>query len=147
MTALTTFYLSRIIGKEAFDADGEAVGVIKDLLINSAPGVQNDSGRQIITGVKLKISKATRFFSFQNFMIVKAREKLNVTCNQLIEISNEEVANGLFLVENILDKQIVDMNGRKLVRVRPSARPAPLRRMAPWRSKRRCGPRPNAAVP
>ena len=42
---------------------------------------------------------------------------LSVTCTELIELSNEEVENGLLLVENILDKQIVDMNGRKLVRV------------------------------
>ena len=42
---------------------------------------------------------------------------MNVTCTDLIELSGEEVENGLLLVENILDKQIVDMNGRKLVRV------------------------------
>jgi magnesium transporter len=42
---------------------------------------------------------------------------INVTCSDLIELSNDEVANGLLLVENILDKQIVDLNGRKLVRV------------------------------
>ena len=29
MTSLTTFYLSGIIGKEAFGADGDAIGVIK----------------------------------------------------------------------------------------------------------------------
>ena len=117
MTALTTFYLSGLIGKEAFDADGEAVGVVKDLLINSIPGIQNDSGRQIVTGVKLKIRRATKFFSFKNFMVIKAREKLSVTCGDLVELNNEEVVNGLLLVENILDKQIVDLNGRKLVRV------------------------------
>lgn len=117
MTALTTFYLSGIIGKEAFDTDGEAVGVIKDLLINSVPGVQNDSGRQIVTGIKLKIRRVTKFFSFKNFMVTKAREKVNITCSDLVEISNGEIVNGLLLVENILDKQIVDLNGRKLVRV------------------------------
>jgi sporulation protein YlmC with PRC-barrel domain len=117
MTALTTFYLSGIIGKEAFDTDGEAVGVIKDLLINAIPGVQNDSGRQIVNGVKLKIRRDTRFFSFNNFRVIKAREKLSVTCSDLVELNNEEVVNGLLLVENILDKQIVDLNGRKLVRV------------------------------
>jgi hypothetical protein len=42
---------------------------------------------------------------------------LNVTCTKLIELSADEVDNGLLLVENILDKQIVDLNGRKLVRV------------------------------
>lgn len=117
MTALTTFYLSGIIGKEAFDTDGEAVGVIKDLLINAIPGAQNGSGRQIVTGIKLKIRRETKFFSFSNFRIFKAREKLSVTCSDLVELNNEEVVNGLLLVESILDKQIVDLNGRKLVRV------------------------------
>jgi Mg/Co/Ni transporter MgtE len=48
---------------------------------------------------------------------VKAREMINVTCSGLTELNADEVVNGLLLVENILDKQIVDLNGRKLVRV------------------------------
>ena len=117
MTSLTTFYLSGIIGKEAFGADGDAIGVIKDLLVNAVPSGQNDPNQQLVTGVRLKIRKETKFYSFKTFRVVKAREMLNVTCTDLIELSNEEVDNGLLLVENILDKQIVDLNGRKLVRV------------------------------
>ena len=117
MTSLTTFYLSGIIGKEAFGADGDAIGIIKDLLVNAMPSGLNDPGQQLIIGVKLKIRKETRFYSFKSFRVVKAREMLNVSCSSLKELSNEEVQNGLLLVENILDKQIVDLNGRKLVRV------------------------------
>jgi CBS domain-containing protein/sporulation protein YlmC with PRC-barrel domain len=117
MTAYTTFYLSGIIGKEAFDIDGDAVGVIRDLLINSIPGSPNDSGRQIVTGVKLKIGKITGFYSFQQFTVLKERERLGVTCKELVALSEEDVLNGMLLVENMLDKQIVDLNGRKLVRV------------------------------
>ena len=117
MTSLTTFYLSGIIGKEVFGADGDAIGVIKDLLIHGAPGAQNDPNQQLLLGIKLKIRKETKFYSFKTFRVVKAREMLNVTCSDLLEINNEEVDNGLLLVENILDKQIVDLNGRKLVRV------------------------------
>jgi magnesium transporter len=117
MTSLTTFYLSGITGKEVFGADGDAIGVIKDLLVNSVPSGQNDPNQQLITGIKLKIGKETKFYSFKTFRVVKARELINVTCSDLIELSNDEVANGLLLVENILDKQIVDLNGRKLVRV------------------------------
>ena len=117
MTALTTFYLSRLIGKEAFDTDGEAVGIIKDLLISGIPGVHSDSSSQLVLGVKLKTGKSTRFYSFSSFRVVKAREKLNISCSDLIEINDEDINNGLLLVENILDKQIVDLNGRKLVRV------------------------------
>jgi magnesium transporter len=117
MTSLTTFYLSGIIGKEAFGADGDDIGIIKDLLVNAIPSGKNDPNEQLVTGVRLKIGKEVRFYSFNSFRVVKAREILNVNCTGLIELSNEEVNNGLLLVENILDKQIVDMNGRKLVRV------------------------------
>jgi CBS domain-containing protein len=117
MTAYTTFYLSGIIGKEAFDIDGEAVGIIRDLLINSIPGSPNDSGRQVVTGVKLKTGKDTGFYSFQHFTVLKERERLGVTCKELVKLNDDEVTNGLLLIENIQDKQIVDLNGRKLVRV------------------------------
>jgi magnesium transporter len=117
MTSLTTFYLSGIIGKEAFGADGDDIGIIKDLLINAVPSGLNDPTQQLITGVKLRIKKETKIFSFNSFRVVKAREVLNVSCSGLTELSSEEVDNGLFLDENILDKQIVDLNGRKLVRV------------------------------
>ena len=117
MVSLTTFYLSSIVGKEAFGADGDAIGVIKDLLVNAVPSGQNDPNQQLVTGVRLRIRKVTRFYSFSTFRVVKAREMISVTCTALKELSVEEVENGLLLVENILDKQIVDMNGRKLVRV------------------------------
>jgi len=117
MTSLTTFYLSGIIGKEAFGADGDAIGIIKDLLVNTVPTGNSDPNQQLVTGVRLKIRKEIRFYSFKSFMVTKAREVLNVTCTELNELAAEEVNNGLLLVETILDKQIVDMNGRKLVRV------------------------------
>ena len=117
MTSLTTFYLSGIIGKEAFGADGDAIGIIKDLLVNTMPSGQNDPDQQLVIGVSLKIKKEIRIYSFNNFRVVKAREILNVTCTGLKELRSEEIENGLLLVENILDKQIVDLNGRKLVRV------------------------------
>jgi magnesium transporter len=117
MTSLTTFYLSGIIGKESFGADGDAIGIIKDLLVNTMPSGQNDPEQQLVIGVRLKIRKETRFYSFKSFRVTKAREMLSVTCTELNELGADEVNNGLLLVENILDKQIVDMNGRKLVRV------------------------------
>jgi magnesium transporter len=117
MTSLTTFYLSALTGKEVFGADGDAIGVIKDLLISTAPSGQNDPNQQLVIGIKLKINKETKFYSFKTFRVVKAREMISVTCSDLVELNNDDVINGLLLVENILDKQIVDLNGRKLVRV------------------------------
>jgi magnesium transporter len=98
MTSLTTFYLSGIIGKEAFGADGDAIGTIKDLLVNTIPSGINDPNQQLVTGVRLKIKKETKFYSFRSFRVVKAREMLNVSCAGLVELSEEEVGNGLLLV-------------------------------------------------
>ncbi|MGB8491372.1 MAG: CBS domain-containing protein [Bacteroidales bacterium] len=117
MTSLTTFYLSGIIGKEAFGADGDAIGVIRDLLISAVPTGQNVPNQQLVNGVKLKIGKEAKFYSFKPFRVVKAREMISVSCSDLIELPQDDINNGLLLVENILDKQIVDLNGRKLVRV------------------------------
>ena len=117
MTSLTTFYLSGIIGREAFGSDGDAIGRIKDLLVNAVPSGQNDPGQQLIIGIRLKIGKEVKFYSFSHFRVTKAREMISVTCTDLVELRSEEVENGLLLVENILDRQIVDLNGRKLVRV------------------------------
>ncbi len=117
MTSLTTFYLSGIIGKEVFTPDGDAIGIIQDLLVNAVPTLQNDPNHQLVIGVKLKIRKEARFYSFKSFRVAKAREMLNVTCTNLLELRNLDVDNGMLLKENILDKQIVDLNGRKLVRV------------------------------
>ena len=117
MTSLTTFYLSGIIGKEVFDADGDVIGIIRDILVSSGPSGQSDPGNQMVTGVRLKVKKEIKIYSFKTFRIVKTREILNVSCSELIVLSDEEIGNGLLLVENILNKQIVDLNGRKLVRV------------------------------
>ncbi len=117
MTSLTTFYLSGIIGKFAYGADGDMIGTVRDLLVSTAPNGQSDPNHQLVIGIKLKINKESRTYSFSNFRVTKALERLNVTGTALAELTNEELENGLFLVENILDKQIVDLNGRKLVRV------------------------------
>jgi hypothetical protein len=74
MTSLTTFYLSGIIGKEAFGADGDAIGVIKDLLVNAVPSGQNDPNQQLVTGVLLRIRSEAKFYSFKTFRIVTGRK-------------------------------------------------------------------------
>lgn len=117
MTSFTTFYLSGIIGKEAFDSDGNAIGVIRDLITMPVIEEDTETYRQVVTGIRLRIKKIIKDYSFRTFRVVKARDLLNVTCSELIELPAGEGESGLLLVENVLDKQIVDLNGRKLVRV------------------------------
>jgi magnesium transporter len=116
MTSFTTFFLSRILGRTAYDNSGNAVGIVKDLLIETNYSNQTDE-RPIVRGIKLKRRQGSITYDFHPFLIEKMKGKLFVTCNELIELSPEQVPNSFFLAEIILDKQIVDLNGRKLVRV------------------------------
>jgi len=120
MTSFKTFYLSRILGRNVYDTNGKFIGVVKDLLIDTGPATANQTppfGRPVVAGIRLKIRNELKLFSFRYFEITKINRKIDVTGHQLIELPIENIHNGLFLGEVILDKQIVDLNGRKLVRV------------------------------
>ncbi len=116
MTSITTFYLSRVIGRKVFNPNGQSLGTIKDLLVD--PDSSNyPTGHPVVKGIKLKVNKDIVYYSFDNFHIEKVNGVVKCICDDLIELSKEESENSLFLVEAVLDNQIVDLNGRKLVRV------------------------------
>ena len=116
MTTITTFYLSRIIGKKAFDKNGIYIGIIKDILVDS-DSLLHTSERPFVNGIKISNKKKIIYYSFDGFTVEKIDEKLKIICHKRIELSPDFISDNLYLVENVLDKQIVDLNGRKLVRV------------------------------
>jgi len=116
MTSITTFYLSRVFGEKVFDINDKYVGVVKDLLVESDSS-NYTSGHPVVNGIKLKRNNRFEFYSFQDFTIEKINGKVKVICNQLNKLSEEHINNDLYLVDSVLDKQIIDLNGRKLVRV------------------------------
>jgi magnesium transporter len=116
MNSITTFYLSRVIGKGAFDTSGKCIGIVKDLLVDP-DSTTHSSGHPIVNGIKIKKKKQTLFYSFQNFHIEKVNGETKVICDQLIDLSSDKIMSNLYLAQSVLDNQIVDMNGRKLVRV------------------------------
>ena len=116
MTSITTFYLSRIVETKVVDSDGKVIGIVKDLLVESDSS-NYTSGHPAVTGIKILSNKQPRFFSFRNFHIEKDAGKMKVVCDKLTELPAENISRDLSLVDSVLDKQIVDLNGRKLVRV------------------------------
>jgi len=119
MTLQTTFYLSQILGKKFISPDGKILGEIKDFLIDtsSQPGTEGEPVRPRVIAVSTRTEHATRIYDFATFEIKKFKQKLQVTCFELHESPEESCPTCMWLAENILDKQIVDINGRKLVRV------------------------------
>ena len=116
MTSVTTFYLSRVIGEKAFDTGSKYIGIVKDLLVDPDSSTYS-SGHPVVKGIKIKHKNHNGFYSFQNFHIEKSNGKTKVICDQLTTLSDEQINSNLYLVEAVLDNQIVDLNGRKLVRV------------------------------
>ncbi len=118
MANLSTFYLSRIIGKRVYNAEGKKIGIVKDLLVDTLTASISDTfDKPRVIGVKTKTSKGTKIYSFEFVDVFRIEGRLTVKCNNLVELTGDVVENGFFLARLMLDKQIVDLNGRKLVRV------------------------------
>jgi magnesium transporter len=119
MTLQTTFYLSQVLGRKFLSPGGKVLGTIKDFLIDTTPhaGPDPEPLRPRVIAVKAICGNETKIYDFATFEIKKFKRKLQVTCYEIHETSEEVCTSCLWLTENILDKQIVDINGRKLVRV------------------------------
>jgi magnesium transporter len=116
MPTLTKFYLSRIIGAKVFGTDTQLIGIVKDLLIDSDYSNPNSS-KLLVSGIKIKKGKKICFYSFKSFKVQKVNGKIKLTCDNPVELTPENVENSMILAVVILDKQIVDLHGHKLVRV------------------------------
>ena len=119
MTLQTTFYLSQILGKNFISPQAAVLGKIKDLLIDLSAQIftETEPIRPKVISVKVQIGEDLKIYDFSSFQIIKAGNDLTITCYEVNEITDESQPNSLWLKENILDKQIVDITGRKLVRV------------------------------
>jgi magnesium transporter len=119
MTSQTTFYLSQILGNSLFSADGSILGKIKDLLIDVNP-VEVSEARPVrpeVIAIKVKTDRGDRIYDFSSVEIIKSKGTYKVVTHDIEQLSPDYLSNVLWLTENILDKQIVDINGSKVVRV------------------------------
>jgi CBS domain-containing protein/sporulation protein YlmC with PRC-barrel domain len=118
MTSLVPFFLSRIIGVKVYDQQGSPVGKVKDLLIESepAPG-QVSIRRPSVQGITIRTDGKVSNFSFEHFDVSKTKGKLKVICHKLEELPEKKREQSIPLGELVMDKQIVDLEGRKVVRV------------------------------
>ena len=110
MMQVSTFYLSRILGNKVFSDKGNAIGKIKDIIVDVS------FIRPKIIAIKLKIGRTSRIIDFSNVIISKINGQYSIKCHALEDIDVSQ-GNTMSLVKNVLDKQIVDMDGRKVVRV------------------------------
>lgn len=112
MNQVVDFFLSRIIGCKLLSEAGAFIGTVKDLSISAESGL----ARPMIIAVKAKIEGQIKIIDISPCTLQKEKGKYILRCKTIHEL-NEQSGSMLFLVHNVMDKQIVDMYGRKVVRV------------------------------
>ncbi len=110
MTAVSTFYLSRILGNRIINDQKETVGKLKDIYVDTS------YIRPRIVAVSIREDHKERVVDYEKFTILKEKGQYVLKCSELNDIVLLE-DNILSLKKNVMDRQIVDMDGRKVVRV------------------------------
>ncbi len=112
MEKITNFFVSKIIHKEIHNISGQIIGKLNDLIL--------DFSQEKPTVVYIQITnwKKSFYLSADALDIFKdEREKYHIKINSeslTIKFPGED---DIFLVRDFLDKQIVDINGKKVERV------------------------------
>lgn len=112
MEKLTNFFFSKILNKEVHNISGQIIGKLKDLILDFSKEKPSVIYIQIVNGRK------SFYLSAEALDILKDKKgryhiKINSE-NLVIKLPDER---DVFLVRDFLDKQIVDINGRKVERV------------------------------
>ena len=104
----TSLYFSRILNNKIFTHDFQVMGRLEDL------GVTGDIQNPKVVAAVLRTQDGTKYISWKQFQITKKKGQYHLSCSQSEEVDTTDL---LFLKRKILDQQIIDINGRKVVRV------------------------------
>jgi magnesium transporter len=104
----TSIYLSRILGNKILSNEYQIIGKLIDL------AVTNDLQNPRVVAAKVDTRDGIKHLNWQFFSINKQRGQYRLTCTKIEEVPTENL---LFLKRFIIDRQIIDVNGRKVVRV------------------------------
>lgn len=99
-------YFSEIVGKKVYTEDNIHVGYLEDLIFLVAEN-------PIVTKIVIK-DKTNQKLIISTDYLQKVNKYLTIEKEFLVTYLEE---NELFLVKNLLDKQIIDLKGNKIVRV------------------------------
>jgi len=110
MAANTTFYLSRILGKRLYSEYGLFLGRILDIVV--------DIGykRPKIVALVVRSANGSVMLDYKMMHLEENKGKYSMVCSVPIPYLPDE-SRCMKLKKSVLDRQIVDIDGRKVVRV------------------------------
>ena len=106
---MTTLALSELLGATVYDPSGAASGRVREVAMTP----QEDRSR--ITSLIVKTKSGNRVLPFTAVSAINGGVRANTAATEWAAANGAE---GLFLLErDLLDQQVIDINGRKVVRV------------------------------
>ena len=119
MTSQITFYLSQVIGSKIYDVNGTRLGKVTDIYVNATPEnyTPEEAFRPAFVALKTKINGTVRYLNYEYIQISGKPGDYRFNCSKVEDLPESIINTSLPIAKNIQDKQIVDINGRKLVRV------------------------------
>ncbi|HBE77412.1 MAG TPA: magnesium transporter MgtE [Firmicutes bacterium] len=109
MTTIKSLYLSRILDVKILNPEGKTIGKLTELIAT------NEEPPRVVVCVVKTPNKIVKFLDWSQFSINKVNNRYQLTCDCDLEITPPP--NTIRLKKHILDKQIVDIDGKKVVRV------------------------------
>lgn len=111
MLDITTFYLSRVLGRKVLSKSGKVLGKIQDILVDVS------STNPQVNSLKIKNAGESHLIDYSRISVSEEKGQYVFKCGDEEATVTELKDNTIFLRYNVLDKQLVDIDGRKLVRV------------------------------
>ncbi len=108
--AISTFYFSNMLGSEVHFETQKVKGRLQDLVVDAS------SIRPQVTAIKVRFGWQSILIDFSCIAVTKQGDDCVITCRRIKE-PTQEGSKPLYVAKHILDKQIVDIDGRKVVRV------------------------------
>jgi len=109
MEKFSSFFLSKFLYKKVYDEDGEFIGKLWDVYVTTQEGFPR------IIGYQIKKDGEVINCEFKNINFYEENEKGIIKVQGGREIILQKYS--YLLSKHLLDRQIVDINGKKLVRV------------------------------
>lgn len=109
MMELSMFLYTNILNRKVYDEFGDVLGLLKDVYVTTEEGYPR------IIGYKLKKDGVTFHYEFRYIRFIDNDGKIKIKIKGSKEILPMRYS--YLLSENLLDKKIVDINGKQVVRV------------------------------
>lgn len=109
MKKLAVFLYTNILGRKIFDEFDESLGELKDIYVTTEDGYPR------VIGYKVKRDGSTFHYEFRSINFYQQENRIKIVTRGSKEILPRTYS--YLLSEHLLDKKIVDINGKQVVRV------------------------------